>query len=110
MKNLKDGLRNSKYEGDLSLKSMIWDKVSKEFNIEVKADKNHAQILIEVNSSENYEEARKIIENLGVRIIETKNLSSNHWVLLKLDVKDMRDVALKLTEHGFFIKGINALL
>ena len=50
-----------------------------------------------------------MIENLGVRIIETKHLSSNNWALLKLDVKDMRDVALKLTEHGFFIKGINTL-
>jgi len=87
---------------------MIRGKVSKEFNIEVKADTNHAQILIEVNSSENYEEARKIIEFLGIHITETKHLSSN-WVLYKLDVKDMRDVALKLTEHGFFIKGINAL-
>jgi hypothetical protein len=50
-----------------------------------------------------------MIEDLGVRIIETKHLSSNNWVLLKLDVKDMRGIALKLTEHGFFIKGINAL-
>jgi hypothetical protein len=102
MKNLKDGLRNSKHEGDLSLKSMIRDKVSKEFNIEVKADKNHAQILIEVNSGINtLNKARKIIEGLGIHIIETKRRSSK-LVPLKLDIKDMREVVLKLTESGFF--------
>jgi hypothetical protein len=80
-----------------------------EFNHEVKVDKNHAQILIEITDSPNtFEEAKKIIKDLGVRIIETKRLSLNNWVLFKLDVKDMRDVALKLTEHGFFINGINA--
>lgn len=83
--------------------------VSEEFSHEFKADKNHAQILIKIaNSSRAFGEAKKIIEELGIRIIETEDLSSN-WVLVKLHVKDMRDVALKLTEHGFFIKGINSL-
>lgn len=90
---------------------MVQKIIAEEFNHEVKADKDHSQILIKITpSSKTFEEAKRIIEDLGVRIIETKHLSSNNWVLLKLDVKDMRDVALKLTEHGFFIKGINALL
>lgn len=89
---------------------MVQKIIAEEFNHEVKADKDHSQILIKITpSSKTFEEAKRIIEDLGVRIIETKQLSSNNWVLLKLDVKDMRDVALKLTEHGFFIKGINAL-
>jgi hypothetical protein len=89
---------------------MVQKIIAEEFNHEVKADKDHSQILIKITpSSKTFEEAKRIIEDLGVRIIETKHLSSNNWVLLKLDVKDMRDVALKLTEHGFFIKGINAL-
>ena len=89
---------------------MVQKIIAEEFNHEVKADKDHSQILIKITpSSKTFEEAKSIIEDLGVRIIETKHLSSNNWVLLKLDVKDMRDVALKLTEHGFFIKGINAL-
>lgn len=74
-------------------------------------DKHHSQILIKITpSSKTFEEAKRIIEDLGVRIIETKNLSSNNWILLKLDVSDMRNLALKLTESGFsVIKGINAL-
>jgi hypothetical protein len=75
----------------------------------IKPDTNHAQILIEVDSEIfTIEKAKEIIEELGVQIIEVKNLSSQ-WVLLKLDIKDMREIALKLTENGFFkIKGINA--
>jgi len=89
---------------------MASKKSVKGFNSEIKPDKTHAQIFIKITpSSKTVEEAKRMIEDLGVRIIETKHLSSNNWVLLKLDVKDMRDVALKLTEHGFFIKGINAL-
>lgn len=85
------------------------EKVIEEFNHEIKADKNHAQILIEITpASKTLGEVKKIIEDLGTHIIETKHLSSNR-ALLKLDVKDMRNVALKLTESGFFnVKGVNA--
>jgi len=38
-----------------------------------------------------------------------QNRLSTYWVLFKLNVRDMRDAALKLTEHGFTVKGINAL-
>lgn len=85
------------------------EKVIEEFNHEIKADKNHAQILIEITpASKTLGEVKKIIEDLGTHIIETKHLSSNR-ALLKLDVKDMRNVALKLTESGFFnVKEVNA--
>ena len=87
---------------------MVKQTFSEEFNHKIKADKNHAQILIEITpSSTTLDEAKKIINKSGVEIIETTHLSSN-WILLKLDVKDMRDIALKLTEYGFFIHGINA--
>jgi len=52
-------------------------------------------------------EAEKIIKKSGLGIIQTTCLSID-WVLLKLDVKDMRDIVLKLTERGFFVHGINA--
>ncbi len=81
-----------------------------ELNQEIKADKSHSQIIINItNSPKLLGEVKKIVEGLGARIIETKHLSPN-LTLLKLDVKDMREVALKLTEQGFLIKGINASL
>ncbi len=80
-----------------------------ELGSEIKADKTCAQILLRRGGSQGSdEEAVKIIETLGVHVIE-KTVLSTSWVLLKLDVPDMRNVALKLTEHGFLIKGINAL-
>lgn len=87
---------------------MVRQFFSEEFNHKIKANKNHAQILIKITpSSTTLDEAKKIINRSGVGIIETMHLSSN-WILLKLDVKDMRDIALKLTEFGFFIHGVNA--
>ena len=83
--------------------------MSKEFNQEIKTDKKHAQICVKIDKdSKLFEEANRIIEDLGAYITETKFLKSN-WVLFRLDVKDMREIALKLTEHGFIVKGINAL-
>jgi len=109
-RNSKNGLQSLNHKGELSFNRMTRKEISNKFNQEVKPDQQHAQILIKnTPTSKTFEEAKRIIEDLGVRIIETKHLSSNHWVLLNLDVKDMRDVALKLTEHGFFIRGINAL-
>ena len=82
---------------------------SEEFNHKVKVDKNHAQIFIKITpSSTMIDQAKKIIEKSGVGIIETNYLSSN-WVLLKLNVRDMKDISLKLTEKGFFVHGINAV-
>ncbi|MBM4306344.1 MAG: hypothetical protein FJ115_11550 [Deltaproteobacteria bacterium] len=83
----------------------------KKFNSEIKLDKKHAQILININQlSKTYIEAKEIIEGLGMHILKTKYLSPNK-ILLKLDTKDMRAAALKLTENGFLVvKGYNAVL
>ena len=88
---------------------MAVDRLSEEFNHLIKADDNHAQILFDFTShSKTFPEAKTILEDLGVEIIETNYLSSN-WVLVKLNVKDMRAIALEMIEHGFSIQGINAL-
>ena len=88
---------------------MVQELFSEELDQEIKAEKTYSQILIHItNSSELLGEAKEVIQSLGVRIVEAKHLSPN-WVLLKLDVKDAQEVALKLTEQGFLVKGINAL-
>jgi hypothetical protein len=86
-------------------------RLKKQFKFEVKLDKIHAQILINVNHlSKTSTEAKKIIEGLGIRILETKYVTPNQ-ILLKLDTKDMRVAALKLIENGFSgVKGYNATL
>jgi hypothetical protein len=88
---------------------MNQEETLEELGYEIKADKGHAQILLKMaDPPRSDEEAVKIIESLGIHVVE-KNLLSTSWVLFKLNVRDMRNAALKLTEHGFFIKGINAL-
>lgn len=80
-----------------------------EFNHEIEADESHAQIMIKTNiSTKTHEKAKKVIEGSGIRVIETRYLSSG-WLVLTLDVGDMRNIALRLTELGFpNVKGINA--
>jgi hypothetical protein len=88
---------------------MAEEKLLEELNQRIKADKTYSQIFIHIaHSSKLLVEAKKTVEALGVRIIQVKHLTPN-WTLLKLGTKDMRDVALKLTEQGFLIKGINAI-
>jgi len=89
-------------------KSLVEEEVLEKFNHEIKADENYAQVVIEIKAPPNtYEEVKRIFNALGIHIIETKHLSSKR-VLVKLDVRDMRSVALELTENGFSVKGINA--
>jgi len=84
--------------------------ISKESNIEIEEDRNHAQIVIQISPSATFKEAKKIIEAEGAQIIDIRYLNSDS-VLIKLDVMDMRSIALKLMESGFpNIKGINALV
>jgi hypothetical protein len=84
-------------------------KSLKRSGMRMRLDQNHAQVLIEVGSELNtIEKARSIIEGIGVHIIEIQNLSPQR-VLLTLDVTDMREVVLKLTQNGFLkIEGYNA--
>lgn len=85
-------------------------KVYREFNREIKPDENHAQLLIKLDTvSNSLEVAKKIVEDSEIQILKTVHISSD-WVLFKLNVKDIRNVSLKMTEHGFLnFKGINAL-
>jgi hypothetical protein len=85
------------------------ERVFEELNHEIEADESHAQILIKTDtSSKTHEEAKKVIEGSGIQVIETRYLLSG-WVVLTLDVGDMRNIALRLTELGFpNVKGINA--
>ena len=88
---------------------MVYEETLEDVGSEVEPDRSRAQILLKITDSlKSDAEAEKIVRDLGVHVIE-KSYLSTHWVLLKLDVKDMRNVALKLTEQGFVIKGINAL-
>lgn len=89
---------------------MVKEGVFEEFNYEIKADKDHAQILVELTPlSKPFEEVEKVIEGLGAHIIEMYHLSESQ-IMVKLDVDDMRNIALSLTENGFInVRGINAL-
>jgi hypothetical protein len=85
------------------------EQISEELDQDIKADSTYAQILIKIaNTSKPIEDAKRIIKELGIHIIETKDLSPD-WTLFKLDVEDMRDITLRLIENGFIVKGINAL-
>lgn len=87
---------------------MVQKQILKKSNQEFVADRTCAQILLKTNNfSDEFPEVKKLIEASGIHIIEIKHLSSNQ-VILKLDVTDMRNIALKLTEHGYLIQGINA--
>ena len=80
-----------------------------EFPFELKADREYAQILMTVQSAETLREAKQIIEEFGIHVLETKSIAPDN-VLFRLNVMDMREVVLKLTENGFSgLKGINAL-
>jgi len=75
---------------------------------QISANGKYAQMLIKIEPRQGtYEEAKKVIDAQGIGIIEERHLSTE-LVLVVLDVKDMRNVALKLTENGFLIKGVNA--
>jgi hypothetical protein len=88
---------------------MVYEETLEDVGPEVEPDRRYAQILLKIaDSLKSDAEAEKILKGLGVHVIEKSYLSA-HWVLMKLDVRDMRNVALKLSEQGFVIKGINAL-
>jgi hypothetical protein len=88
---------------------MAQEQISEELDQDIRADSTYAQILIKIaDSSKLIEDAKRIIKELGIHIVETKHLSPD-WTLFKLDVEDMRDITLRLIENGFIVKGINAL-
>lgn len=83
--------------------------IPEEFDFEIETDKDFSQILIEI-TPKTFVEAKKIIEDWGISVVEVKHLPHN-WIWVKLDAKDVRSLVLKLIESGFSnVKGINALL
>lgn len=90
---------------------MIDDKLFQRYSQDIEPDKDHAQIIIEVDSSLNtLKQAIIIIEGAGVPVIECKYLLPEIAVL-KLGTTDMRDVILTLTESGFSrVKAFNSIL
>jgi hypothetical protein len=83
-------------------------KMEDEFSCQISANDEHAQMLIKLEPRlGTYGEAKEIIDAEGIGIIEERYLLPE-LVLFVLDVKDMRNLALKLTENGFVVKGVNA--
>jgi|GEM_PF-2002812 len=74
----------------------------------INTDPNYSKILIQVLNPTTEEIVDGIIKSLGLEIISKNRLSMN-WMVYTLNIKDMREVALILTEHGFAVEGINAL-
>jgi len=81
-------------------------------NLEI--DMHYSQILFQFDQQgKPLDKARKIVKKLGVNIVDTKIFDfpkdSVLFALFKLDVADVREVALALSEHGYTpIKGYNA--
>jgi hypothetical protein len=87
----------------------IYEENSEELDLEIKTDRRYAQIPIKItDSSRSDKETKKLIESLGVHSISMSRLSA-YWVLFTLNPRNTRNAALRLTEHGFILKGINAL-
>ncbi len=87
---------------------MIYDDEIERYSKHIMSDQESAQILLRTSQINSLEKVKKIIEDSGNQIIQLDHLDPN-LVLMKLDVKDMREIVLKLIESGFnMIKGINA--
>ena len=84
------------------------DKGLEKYESEIELDQAFSQIFIRTSPYSTLALARKVIEKLNIRILEVKYILPN-ILLLKLDVKDVREATLKLAENGFSdIKGFNA--
>jgi len=82
----------------------------------IQIDMHHSQVLFQFDPEEkSLDKARQIVKKLGVKIVDTKIFNfpkdSALFALFKLDVADVREAALALSEHGYTpIKGFNAQL
>ena len=88
---------------------MAYEKDIGNLDHEIEPDPRYARVLVKIaDSSGSDKEAEKLIETLNIHIVSKTRLSID-WVLFTLNVRDMRDAVLKLSEHGFIVKGINAI-
>lgn len=70
-------------------------------------DEKYSQIMMEIDSSRAFAEAKRIIEESGVQIFETVKISED-WMRIMLKVMNVREVAPRRSEHVFLIQEINA--
>jgi hypothetical protein len=76
---------------------------------EFEPDKEHAKLLIQdCPAGKSFEDAKRIIELSGMRVVKVTVLPSNQIMML-LGSEDMREIVLDLTEHGYIVEGMNAL-
>lgn len=90
------------------------DQLLKKWAENLQKDIHHSQIIFQFEQGEkSLEKAKEIVKRLGVNIVDIKIFDfpedSVSFALFKLDVVDMREVVLALSEHGYApIKGYNA--
>jgi len=75
---------------------------------DLEPDQKYAQLLIEGEmSSSNSLRAQSLIRDWGVEVLEVRSVAGG-WTLIRLKSGDMRQIAFKLTQRGFFnLKGVN---
>ena len=75
---------------------------------DLEPDEKYAQLLIEGEmSSSNLLRAQSLIRDWGIEVLEVRPVPGG-WTLIRLKSSDMRQIAFKLTQRGFFnLKGIN---
>lgn len=92
------------------------DQLLKKCAENLQKDIHHSQIIFQFDEEEkSLKKAKKIIKKLGVNIVDIKIFDfpedSVFFTLFKLDVADMREVVLVLSERGYTqIKGYNAYI
>ena len=95
-----------KRENPITNKTILMKNIDEE---NINPSEKYAQILIEMGTRiDTIKGAIRIVEDLGIHVIATKNISPQ-LILLELDTKDMREAATKLAENGFsIVKAYNA--
>lgn len=93
-----------------SINNQLFDKCVKGLEMNIP----YSQIIFQFDrEKESLGRAREIIGNLGIKIVNAKIFDfpkdSISFALFKLDISDIRQVVLVLSEQGFApIKGYNA--
>ncbi|MEW6264815.1 MAG: hypothetical protein AB1641_17210 [Thermodesulfobacteriota bacterium] len=78
---------------------------------DLEPDEKYAQLLIEGEmSSSNLLRVQCLIRDWGIEVLEVRPLPEG-WTLIRLKSSDMRKVAFKLSQQGFFnLKGVNPVV
>jgi len=74
---------------------------------EAEADPNFSQVFIRVDMKHSWKVVKETFESMRVEIVDFEEVSSN-LILVRLNSRDMRGIALRLTESGFIVvRGLN---